>query len=77
MDGSTTVIGLQIRLHARRGTVINIASATCIPAANSNSPARLATVDDTLSSGASAANPASLAPAHPPTAQTDNAPVGR
>lgn len=77
MDGSTAVIGLQIRLHAGRGTVINIASATCIPAANSNSPACLATVDDTLTFGAGAANPASLAPAHPPTAQTDIAPVGR
>ncbi|MEU8655845.1 hypothetical protein [Actinoplanes philippinensis] len=30
-DGSTTVVGMQIRVHSGDGTVINIASATCAP----------------------------------------------
>jgi hypothetical protein len=76
-DGSTTVIGLQIRVHAGRGTVINIASATCAPAANSNSRIRPAPVDRSTSFGADAGYSASLLPTHPRTVHTDNAPVGR
>jgi hypothetical protein len=30
-DGSTTVVGMQIRVHSGDGTVINIASASCAP----------------------------------------------
>jgi len=30
-DGSTTVVGMQIRVHSGHGTVINVASATCAP----------------------------------------------
>jgi hypothetical protein len=37
-DGSTTVIGMQVRLHTGRGTVINVASASCAPARDNPLP---------------------------------------
>jgi hypothetical protein len=39
-DGSTTVVGMQIRVHSGHGTVINIASATCAPQQDQPRPPR-------------------------------------
>jgi hypothetical protein len=39
-DGSTTVVGMQIRPRDGRDTVINIASATCAPRQNHPTPSR-------------------------------------
>lgn len=42
-DGSTTVIGMQVRVRTGRGTVINIAAATCAPVPDRPVPPRPAT----------------------------------
>lgn len=39
-DGSTTVVGMQIRLYAGRGTIINVASAICAPRQDRATPPR-------------------------------------
>jgi hypothetical protein len=42
-DGSITVVGMQIRVNTGRGTIINIASATCAPEQDPLAPPRPAT----------------------------------
>ncbi|WP_436528222.1 hypothetical protein [Actinoplanes sp. HUAS TT8] len=39
-DGSTTVIGMQVRVHAGRGSTINVAAATCAPVPDRPTPPR-------------------------------------